>query len=163
MKKDVLAYNLIFPTSMLYFILPLSPPVLIFVLAANFAMDSLALLLLFSLLKLPGKTGLYKKTAVRTWLLGFAADFIASFGIFGAYMLFDRYIRLDLYHVAPWENPAGFLFVTAGVALAGVLVYVFQRKIVLKGIALEERQKHRIALGMAALTAPYTMYLPPIG
>lgn len=68
----------------------------------------------------------------------------------------------NIYSNTSWKEPNLFLFITAGIALAGALIYVFQRKFVLKEIALEERQKHRLALGMAILTAPYMMYLPPI-
>lgn len=164
MKRDVVIHNFIFPTSMLYFILVASPPALVFVLAANFIVDSLMLFLMFFLLKLPEKKTLYKKAAVHTWLYGFAADFIASFGIFAAHFALDERfgLHLDLYHVAPWKNPSGFLFVTTGIILAGILIYVFQRRWVLKGIKLEKQQRHRLALGMAILTAPYLMYLPPI-
>jgi len=48
------------------------------------------------------------------------------------------------------------------VVMAGILIYFFHRKWVWKDIAIEEGQKKKVALGMAILTAPYLMYLPPI-
>lgn len=162
MKKDVFAYNIIFPASMLYFGSLLFPAFLLFLLPANFLADTLALFLLFFLLKLQKKGKIYKKIILRTWGFGFLADFIASTTLFiiscGISLPFSVYGS-----IAPWRNPGGFLFITAGVALAGVLIYFFQRKIILEEIRLAEAQKHKLALGIAILTAPYTMYLPPIG
>lgn len=160
-KKGIIACNIIFPAWLWYFGSMLVPLFLLILLPANFLADSLVLYLLFSLLKLPEKRRLYKKLIWKTWGCGFLADFIAS----GVLFLINCSIRLPFLiygSVMPWENPGGFLFVTAGIALAGILIYFFQKKIVLKGIGLEEKQAHRLALGMAVLTAPYLMYLPPM-
>lgn len=163
MKKDIPVYNVIFPAFMLYYGAAFLPVLAVVLFPANFIVDTLMLFLLFFLLKLPDKKRLYKAMIAKTWGLGFLADFIASFAMssFGA-GLASAVPSFRIYSSTPWKEPGLLLFITAGVALAGVLIYVFQRKIVLKGIALEERQKHRLALGMAALTAPYLMYLPPV-
>ncbi len=160
MKKDVLAYNLIFPMCMIYFGIVILPVLIIILFPLNFIVDTLMLFLLYFLLKLPDKKRLYTDMIAKTWGFGFLADFIASFVMSYADILLNP---VNIYSIAPWKDWKLFLFVTAGVVLAGVLIYVFQRKFVLKGLALERRQKHRLALGMAILTAPYMMYLPPIG
>lgn len=161
-KKDVFAYNIIFPASMLYFGALLFPVLLCVLLPANFLADTVMLLLLFYFMKLPRKASLYKKMILKTWGFGFLADFIASTAMY----IISSGIRLpfEVYgSTLPWKNPGGFLFITAGILLAGILIYLFQQKIVLEDVVLEERQKHRLALGMAVLTAPYLMYFPPIG
>ncbi len=159
MKKDVLAYNLVFPMCMLYMGVLILPVLIIILFPLNFIVDTAMLFLLFFLLKLPDKKRLYKDMIAKTWGFGFLADFIASFVMTYA----DVWLNPpNIYSIAPWEDWKLFLFVTVGIALAGALIYVFQRKFVLKEIALEERQKRRLALGMAILTAPYMMYLPPI-
>lgn len=162
MKKDVFAHNIIFPASMLYFGAMLFPALLFILLPANFLADSVMLLLLFHLMKLPRKASLYKKMILKTWGFGFLADLIASTAMYiissGERFPFEVYGS-----TLPWKNPGGFLFITAGILLAGLLIYLFQQKVVLEDVALEERQKHRLALGMAVLTAPYLMYLPPMG
>lgn len=162
MKKDIFAYNIVFPASMLYFGAMLFPAFLCILIPANFLTDTLMLFVLFNLMKLPNKARLYRKMILKTVGFGFLADFIASTVL----SIVDMGIHLpfSLYgSVAPWKNPGGFLFVTAGIILAGILIYFFQREIVLEETTLEKRQKHRLALGMAVLTAPYLMYLPPIG
>ena len=163
MKRDVLACNIIFPAFMLYYGALLFPMLIAVLAPLNFIADTLMLFLLYFLLKLPDKKRLYRSMIVKTWGLGFLADFVASFIMTCIGSGLGRVIpSFRIYSNTPWKEPNLFLFITAGIALAGALIYVFQRKIVLKGLALEEGQKHRLALGMAILTAPYMMYLPPI-
>lgn len=159
LKKSITVYNLIFPMWGIYvwgLVFPFFLPIL---LPANFAVDSLMLFLLFALLKLPEKKHLYAKMIWWTWGLGFLADILASAVLIAADSLIDFPFSLYM----PVRSVGAFLFITAGVVLAAALIYLFQRKWVLKKIDLEEGQKKKIALGMAILTAPYLMYLPPLG
>lgn len=163
MKRDIKLYNLIFPMWSIYFFGLLFPAFLLILLPANFLVDSLVLLLLFQWLKLPEKKAWYQKTILKTWGFGFLADFLAS-GIFwilseGLSAVFQN-TDVNLY--LPYSSIPSFLFTTAAVLLAGIFIYIFQRKFVWKKLALEEGQKKKIALGMAVLTAPYLMYLPPM-
>ena len=158
MRKDVKLYNIIFPMWSVYFYGIFFPPLWLILLPANFLVDTLVLLFLFHRLGIAEKKALYKKSIWRTWGFGFLADIIPS----------------TLLVVISWDdipfNPydtltslPAFLFTTAGVVLAGVLIYFFHMKWVWKKIDIEESQKRKIALGMAVLTAPYLMYLPPLG
>lgn len=163
MKREIKLYNLIFPMWGIYFFGLLFPPFLLLLLPANFLVDSIMLLVLFFLLKLPEKKMLYKKAIWKTWGFGFLADILASgvfFAISEAFSDAFSHIKVNIY--LPYSSLPAFLFVTMAVLLAGVLIYVFQRKFVLKKLALEEGQKKKLALGMAILTAPYLMYLPPM-
>lgn len=163
LKKSIKAYNLIFPMWSIYFFGLLFPPMLLILLPANFAVDSLMLLLLFAWLKLPEKKEWYKKTILKTWGFGFLVDILAS-GVFVALseVLSNIFSDTDVNIYLPCSSIPSFLFTTAAVVLAGILIYLFQRKWVLKKLELEEGQQKKIALGMAILTAPYLMYLPPM-
>ncbi len=163
MKRDIKLYNLIFPMWSIYFFGLLFPPMLLILLPANFAVDSIMLLLLFQWLKLREKKEWYKKTILKTWGFGFLADVLAS-GVFVALSeaLSDVFQDANVNVYRSVSSFPSFLFTTAAVVLAGILIYIFQRKFVLKKLELEEGQKKKIALGMAILTAPYLMYLPPM-
>ncbi|MBQ5709695.1 MAG: hypothetical protein IIV62_07020 [Anaerotignum sp.] len=121
-------------------------------------MDSLVLLLLFWKLGLAEKKSLYKKSIWKTWGFGFLADVLVS-----SLMVFISWTNiLPFNEYMPISSVAAFLFTTAGVLLAGFLIYFFHIKWVWNKIEIEEKEKKKIALGMAVLTAPYLMYLPPM-
>lgn len=155
MRKDVKLYNLIFPMWSLYFFGLFFLPFWLILLPANFIVDTAVLLLLLRWLKLPEKKALYWKSIWKTWGFGFLADFVASGILIAASDLID--FSFNVYTV----NPGSVLFTTVGVVLAGLLIYFFHMRFVWRKIDLEEEQKKKIALGMAILTAPYLMYLPP--
>ena len=70
MKRELRLYNVIFPIWLLF----LFPVVLILVIPANLAVDSLVLLLTLLALKHDGKRAVLKQLWWKFWLLGFAAD-----------------------------------------------------------------------------------------
>ena len=70
MKRELRLYNVIFPIWLLF----LFPTVLILVIPANLAVDSLVLLLTLLALKHDGKRAVLKQLWWKFWLLGFAAD-----------------------------------------------------------------------------------------
>lgn len=158
MRREIKLYNMIFPMWGIYFwglVFPVFLPVL---LPANFVVDSVMLFVLFFLMKLPEKKVLYKKVIWKTWGFGFLADILAS----AVLALISWTNLLPFNEYLPCSNLGAFLFTTCGVVLAAVLIYIFQRKFVLKKLDLEEGQKKKVAIGMAILTAPYLMYLPPM-
>ena len=159
MKKDITLYNIIFPMWSVYFYGMFFVPLWLILLPANFVVDSLVLFLLFWKLKLPEKKQLYWKGIWKTWGFGFLADVLAS-----SLMVFISWTNiLPFNEYMPISSAPAFLFTTAGVVLAGFLIYFFHIKWVWKKAELEAGQKRKIALGMAVLTAPYLMYLPPLG
>ena len=159
MKKDIKAYNIIFPMWSVYFYGMFFIPIWLILLPANFVVDSLVLFLLFWKLKLPEKKKRYWKGIWKTWGFGFLADVLAS-----SLMVFISWTNiLPFNEYMPISSVPAFLFTTAGVVLAGFLLYFFHIKWVWKKTELDAGQKRKIALGMAVLTAPYLMYLPPLG
>ena len=161
MRKDVKLYNIIFPMWSIYFFGLLFPPLLLILLPANFAADTLFLLLLFWKLGLPEKKKLYWKGIWKTWGFGFLADVISS-AIFLALSELIDFHKYGINIYRSIQSAEAFLFTTAAVALAGFLIYFFHMKWVWNKVELEAGQKRKIALGMAILTAPYLMYLPPM-
>lgn len=158
MKRDIKLYNLIFPMWGIYFYAILFPYFFVLLLPANFIVDTVMLLLLFSLFKVPEKKELYRRSIWKAWGFGFLADFLAA----GVLVILSSAVSLPFQIYAPFSSVGAFLFATVGVVLAGVLIYFFHIRFVWKGILLEEGQKKKIALGMAILTAPYLMYLSPL-
>lgn len=158
MKRDIKLYNLIFPMWGIYFYAILFPYFFVLLLPANFIVDTVMLLLLFFLFKVPEKKELYRRSIWKAWGFGFLADFLAA----GVLVILSSAVSLPFNEYAPFSSVGAFLFATVGVVLAGVLIYFFHIKFVWKGILLEEGKKKKIALGMAILTAPYLMYLSPL-
>lgn len=161
MRKNVKLYNIIFPMWSIYFFGLLFPPLLLILLPANFAADTLFLLLLFWKLGLPEKKKLYWKGIWKTWGFGFLADVISS-AIFLALSELIDFHKYGINIYLSIQSAEAFLFTTAAVVLAGFFIYFFHMKWVWNKVELEEGQKRKIALSMAILTAPYLMYLPPM-
>lgn len=80
MKRDIKLYNLIFPMWGIYFYAILFPYFFVLLLPANFIVDTVMLLLLFFLFKVPEKKELYRKGIWKAWGFGFLADFLAGRG-----------------------------------------------------------------------------------
>ena len=71
MKRDIKLYNLIFPMWGIYFYAILFPYFFVLLLPANFIVDTVMLLLLFFLFKVPEKKELYRKGIWKAWVLDF--------------------------------------------------------------------------------------------
>lgn len=60
----------------------------------------------------------------------------------------------------PFAHPIAFLWTLAAVAISGVCIYFFDRKILRETPALTDREAHVIALALAVVTAPWTFFIP---
>lgn len=161
MKKSVRVYNVILPI----WLLVLFPQVWLIVLPGNLMVDCGVLLAALAVMKIADKGAILKKLWWRFWLLGFAADAIGV-----AWMVLGWVLCLPFGEV--WENtvihilhnsfahPAAFLWTLAGVALAGVCIYFFDKRAMAACPQLDGRQRHRIALTMAIVTAPWLFFIP---
>lgn len=163
MKKDVRLYNVIFPVWLLW----LFPQVFLIVAPANLLVDCLVLTLALLALKHQNKWAVVKKLWWKFWLLGFLADLI------GVLVLLPGIFLPDLLAHAPWTydmsmamianpflSPAAFLWVLAGVALAGVCIYFFDQRAMKKCDLLTAHEKRVVALTMAVVTAPWLFFIP---
>ena len=162
-------YNVVFPLWMLL----VYPPAWLVVLPANFVVDSLVLLLAAAVLKLDNKKELYKKSILRIWLLGFAADLVGAAVLIGVYALlmlltagntvnggwlFDNVAHGFM--LDPFSGVLPFLLTLLGVAVAGLCIYQFNRRISFRRLEMEESVKSKLALTLALCTAPYLFFIP---
>lgn len=159
MKRQTKLYNVLFPIWLLW----LFPQVLAVVIPGNLVIDCLVLLLTLLALKHTEKGAVVKAVWWKFWLLGFAADLVGT-----AWMMLGWYLMelpaldgvvsyIDM--VRPFTNPIAFLWTLAGVAIAGVCIYFFDKRAMKKCGALDGRQRHIIALTMAVVTAPWLFFL----
>lgn len=159
MKRQTKLYNVLFPIWLLW----LFPQVLAVVIPGNLAIDCLVLLLTLLALKHTEKGAVVKAVWWKFWLLGFAADLVGTaWMMLGWYLLelpaLDGVVSyIDM--VRPFTNPIAFLWTLAGVAIAGVCIYFFDKRAMKKCGALDGRQRHIIALTMAVVTAPWLFFL----
>ena len=164
MKRDVKLYNVLLPIWILYFF----PQVWIITLPGNLLIDCAVLLITLAVLKHTQKKAVLKKLWWKFWLLGFLADFVGAVFLFGCW-----YLSLLPAPVGPWLdsiisqaflNPfrtlPGFLYTLAGVVIAGVCIYFFDKRAMRSCTLLDGRQKHIVALTMAIVTAPWTFLIP---
>ena len=115
MKRDIKLYNLIFPMWGIYFYAILFPYFFVLLLPANFIVDTVMLLLLFFLFKVPEKKELYRRGIWKAWGFGFLADFLAA----GVLVIISSAVSLPFHIYAPFSSVGAFLFATVGVVLAG--------------------------------------------
>ena len=161
MKKDVRLYNVILPIWLLW----LFPQLFILVAPANLAVDCMVLVVTLTALKHRGKGAVLKKLWWKFWLLGFAADAVGVAWMFLGFLLylpFGSAWENSVGHIThnPFAHPAAFLWTLAGVALAGVCIYFFDKKAMGRCQLLTPREKHIIALTMAVVTAPWLFFIP---
>lgn len=167
MKKQTRIYNLLFPIWLIW----LFPQVLVFVVPGNLAIDCAVLFFTLLALKHAQKGAVMKRLWWRFWLLGFAADLIGAAWMFLGWQatawashlmgtvgwLEDIGMALT---VNPFRHPLAFLWTLAGVALAGVCIYFFDKRAMRSCNLLTGREKHVAALTMAIATAPWLFLIP---
>ena len=151
LKKD---FNMGFHPAMLYFF----PMGWLISLPINFLIDSVVLLIGF---KIFGKEKVWfnwKKAIIKSWIFGYISDVIASL-----LMLLAEFVA-GAFRTSVMMNPFGgvipFFATLISVAVAGVLIFVFNYKIALNKTELDQKAKKKVALLMAIATAPYLFFMP---
>ena len=166
MKKEVRLYNVIFPVWMMF----LFPQIWLIALPGNLVIDVLVLAVTLKVLGHPNKWAVVKKLWWKFWLLGFLADFVGVAALIPALFVglaLDLAPGMDwLYDQIspimhnPFLSPVAFLWTLAAVALAGYCIYRFDRRAMASCDLLTEAEKHKIALTMAVVTAPWLFFIP---
>ena len=155
MKRPVKLYNVLFPIWVLYFF----PQVWIITLPGNLLIDCAVLLLTLTALRHAGKKAVLRQLWWKFWLLGFLADFIGAAARAGG--VWSDITRA--FFTTPFRSLPALLFTLAGVALAGICIYFFDRRAMRGCVLLTNREKGHIALTMAVFTAPWTFLIPLYG
>ena len=155
-KHGIRLYNVLFPAWMFY----LFPSWLwLFILPANFAVDSLVLCLAMRRLGIAGRREIWRKSILRIWAFGFLSDFL------GALLTLGLMLTIDAFHLT-WDIylfPGTTLLAIPGVVLSGVLIYLLDRRYAFAKCLSDERQIHELSLALAFFTAPYAMLIPLYG
>lgn len=162
MKKQTRLYNLILP---IWLIVALPSPLWLIVLPGNLLVDCAVLFVCLLALKHTRKGAVVKQLWWKFWLCGFAADAIGVVWMFlgtMGYIPFGEAWENTVSHVShnAFLNPWAFLWTLAGVALAGVCIYCFDKRCMKSCEQLTGREKHIISLTMAVVTAPYLFFIP---
>lgn len=167
-KQEIRLYNLIFPIWLLW----LFPITWIAVLPANFIIDSLVVTISLKLLKVNTIKQHYKKIILKVWGFGFLSDFIGT-----AFMLLALFMENLWGENTPFSkwwyehitNPVSYnvfgsiwavIWVTICVLISSFCIYVFNYKISLKKLEIEDSSKKKLAIALAVFTAPFLFYIP---
>lgn len=167
MKKEVRLYNMIFPIWLLW----LFPMTWIVVLPANFLLDSAVVLITMKCLRLTEIKQKTRSIIFKTWLLGFAADFIGTFFMFSANLIDDRlstetafgkwwYYNINAVTYSPFDNIYSISWAAICVVITAIFIYRLNYKLCFKKLEIEDALKKKLALSLAIFTAPYVFFLP---
>ena len=152
--------NVLFPIWILIFV----PQVLAIVIPGNLIVDMAVLLLALAVLGCREKGAVIRKCWWKVWLLGFAADLIGAAWMVLGWLLATwlpggaETLGKILYN--PFGHPAAFLWTAAGVAIAGGVIFLLDRRVFRSVPELTSRQSTRLALTFAIVTAPWLFFLP---
>lgn len=162
--KEIKLYNVLFPVWLILFF----PPVIFITLFGNFIIDSLVVIAVFALFRM--KTyqldfrSFYKKSIVKVWLLGFAADLAGAVvmfvtGISGDSLGLPHEITSGV-NYDPFSHPGALAIVIFAMLLSGFLVYVFNYYITFARLIENERLRFKTAMTIAVITVPWTFLVP---
>lgn len=152
-------YNVLFP---IWFLI-IFPTMWLFVLPANFLIDTVVLCICLKALKITNINEVYKKSILKVWIFGFIADIIGS-----ALLVCTQFISVNSFlsdiitalAYNPFSNIYAFLITIFAIVISGILIYVFNFKISFKKVDIDEKSKKRIAICLAVFTAPYLFLYP---
>lgn len=181
-KKDVKLYNVMFPIWLIPYVLSFELVIDLFygtfvivfnaliillgILLANFAVDSIVYLIALKALKVENIWKNYSKGIWKVYLFGFLSDIIATIPLI--IMLFAQgFIESKIINnfmnavlLNPYRNILALLFVLICLFIGGFLIYIFNSKISFKKLEIDDKKKKTIALVLAIVTAPYLFLIP---
>ena len=143
MKKEVRLYNVLLPVWLLW----IFPQVWLVILPGNLLIDCLVLTGALFVLKHRNKWAVVRKLWWKFWLLGFLADFVGVLWMVVALSIVSN-------------AEANSWWTLAGVTLAGYCIYRFDKWAMKSCVLLSEGERHKIALAMAMITAPWLFFIP---
>lgn len=153
-EKETRFYNVLFPLWLLIWI----PSYLwLFLIPANYIVDRFVL---YFSLRLEERNAFCKKHTWKVCLMGFLADFMGSFFLFGVLLLSgENYELANGISFDPFKDILSFLIVVFAIIFSAFIIYLGDKKILEKA-GLNKEDAKRSALFMAILTAPYLFLFP---
>lgn len=164
-RKRGAVYNVFFP---IWLILWIPSWLWLGVIPLNLGIDCLVSWVALKRLGVEAKPVL-KSVWWKFWLLGFAADFVGAAALLGLAIGCSR--LGDLVHddyftfvssammVNAFSQPLAFALVLTCVALSGVCIYFWDRRVARSTGLLDEDMCHKLALAMAVVTAPWLYFV----
>ena len=164
MKKSIKLYNLIFPIWFLLFF----PPVVFITLVGNYIIDSLVILICFSVFKLVNLgfdlKSYYKQSIMKVWGFGFLADIIGALILFVLGILGNSlglsYELISAICYDPFSEVLAVITILASVVVSAIFIFLFNYKYSFKNVIEDQALRFKIALTLAIVTAPWTFLLP---
>ncbi|MEA4823630.1 MAG: hypothetical protein VB111_05885 [Clostridiaceae bacterium] len=140
-----------------------APIMWLIVLPVNFIIDSVVLWLASKVFSVGDFKSFYKKTILKVWLVGFAAQLIGSLFLFMSQGYFGEwwyeYITTPV-ALNPLDNLYSLLFTLLGVCVSGGAAYFFNRKFSFKNLPLTDKVLRSVGLTLALMTLPMMYFLP---
>lgn len=164
MEKSTKLYNLIFPIWFLLFF----PPVIFLTLAGNYIIDSLVLVICFSIYKIAGLglnlKSFYKQSILKVWGYGFLADIIGASILFVLGLLGESlglsYELTSAICYDPFSKPLAVIIILGATLVSAAFIFLFNYKYSFKNLIEDKTLRFKIALTIAIVTAPWTFLLP---
>lgn len=159
--KEYRLYNVLFPLWMLI----LFPQTWLYVIPANFIVDSAVLFLGAYFICREKKKYVFKKSILKVFVLGFLSDFVGSAfllaGLFVGSLTGNAFIE-DIFVKTSngAQSVGGFFALAFAVLLSAVCIFFADYKIAFRKLEIEDSEKKKLALVLALATAPYTFFLP---
>lgn len=162
--KEIKFYNVLFPIWLIIFF----PPVIFITLAGNFIIDSLVVFAAFKIFRMAARQielrSFYKKSIIKVWLFGFAADVIGAIVLFIAGISGDQlklpYEVISAVNYDPFSNPAGLAIVIFAMLISGLFIFIFNYCFTFARLIEDRKLRLRTALTIAVATIPWTFLLP---
>ena len=164
-KKEVKLYNILLPIWILVF----CPTWLwLILIPANYLIDRVVLR--WSLGEMPESSAFCRKHTWKVCIAGFFGDLCGAIVLFSVFVIatlagdgMQTATLLDKIEQGvasdPFNSIAAFLMVAVSVAVAGVVIFLLNRKI-LTHAGLTPDQAKKSALWIAVITAPYLYFVP---
>ena len=160
-EKPVRLYNILLPIWLLW----IFPQVWLVLLPGNLLIDCAVLLLALAALRVPAKRPVLRRVWWRLWLNGFLAD-----GAGVAWMVLGMFSaasgegwwaeNLTPITGSPFRTPLALAWTLTGVAIAGVCIWLLDRRALRRCPELDGRQRRLAALALAVCTAPWLFLVP---
>lgn len=162
--KEIKLYNVIFPVWFLLFF----PPVIFITLFGNLIIDSLVVIAAFTMFRMTAHQislkSFYKRSIIKVWLFGFAADLIGAAILFVTGITGDQ---LGLPHEVtsavnfdPFSHPAGLAVVIIAMLISGLYIFIFNYYLTFVRLIEDKGLRFKTALTIAVITIPWTFLLP---
>ena len=158
-KNDIRLYNVLFPI-WFFFLFPQTWLIILFV---NFVVDSLVMYFSAKQQGLESPKALWKEHIFPIWGIGFLSDIVGAALVVLLYLIWCQFDMMGIELLNPILFPGTTLISLPGVALAGVMIYFLNKKLVFRKSDLTPEQIHKLCLHLALWTAPYTMLIPLYG